>query len=64
VPSVELGVVIGKTGRDISEVNAMEHVAGYGEQQARGRTPVDAPRRDDWLLTRSDHTVCQRSPST
>jgi acylpyruvate hydrolase len=29
---VELGVIIGKTGRDIAAVNADEHVAGYGEQ--------------------------------
>lgn len=27
---VELGVVIGKTGRDISEEDAYSHVAGYG----------------------------------
>ncbi|KAH9048190.1 hypothetical protein EDB84DRAFT_1610035 [Lactarius hengduanensis] len=26
---VELGLVIGKTGRDISEANAEEHIAGY-----------------------------------
>lgn len=28
--AVELGVVIGKGGRDISEGNAEEHIAGYG----------------------------------
>lgn len=28
---VELGVVIGKGGRDISESQAMEHVAGYSK---------------------------------
>jgi hypothetical protein len=27
---VELGLVIGKGGRDISEANAEEHIAGYG----------------------------------
>jgi len=27
---VELGVVIGKTARDVSSANAMDHVAGYG----------------------------------
>jgi 2-keto-4-pentenoate hydratase/2-oxohepta-3-ene-1,7-dioic acid hydratase in catechol pathway len=27
---VELGVVIGKTGRDISQANAFEYIAGYG----------------------------------
>lgn len=26
---VELGLVIGKGGRDISEANAGEHIAGY-----------------------------------
>lgn len=30
VEVVELGLVIGKGGRDISEANADEHVAGYG----------------------------------
>ena len=30
VELVELGLVIGKGGRDISEANAQEHVAGYG----------------------------------
>ena len=30
VELVELGLVIGKGGRDISEANAEEHVAGYG----------------------------------
>jgi 2-keto-4-pentenoate hydratase/2-oxohepta-3-ene-1,7-dioic acid hydratase in catechol pathway len=29
--AVELGVVIGKGGRDISQANAESHVAGYGE---------------------------------
>lgn len=29
-PAVELGLVIGKGGRDISEGNAEEHIAGYG----------------------------------
>ena len=28
--AVELGLVIGKGGRDISEANAEEHIAGYG----------------------------------
>jgi hypothetical protein len=28
--AVELGVVVGKGGRDISEGNAEEHIAGYG----------------------------------
>jgi 2-keto-4-pentenoate hydratase/2-oxohepta-3-ene-1,7-dioic acid hydratase in catechol pathway len=28
--AVELGLVIGKGGRDISEANAEQHVAGYG----------------------------------
>ncbi len=28
---VELGVVIGKSGRDIPAAQAMSHVAGYGE---------------------------------
>jgi hypothetical protein len=28
--AVELGLVIGKGGRDISEGNAGEHIAGYG----------------------------------
>jgi acylpyruvate hydrolase len=27
---VELGLVIGQGGRDISEANAEEHIAGYG----------------------------------
>jgi hypothetical protein len=27
---VELGLVIGKRGRDISEANALSHIAGYG----------------------------------
>jgi hypothetical protein len=30
VLAVELGLVIGKGGRDISEGNAEEHIAGYG----------------------------------
>ena len=30
VELVELGLVIGKGGRDISEANAEGHVAGYG----------------------------------
>ena len=30
VDLVELGLVIGKGGRDISEANAQEHIAGYG----------------------------------
>ena len=30
VEPVELGLVIGKGGRDISEANAEEHIAGYG----------------------------------
>lgn len=29
--SVELGVVIGKGGRDIPEAHADSHIAGYGE---------------------------------
>ena len=28
---VELGLVIGKGGRDISQENADSHIAGYGE---------------------------------
>lgn len=28
-PTVELGVVIGKTGRDIAKSKAFDHVAGY-----------------------------------
>jgi hypothetical protein len=34
VLAVELGLVIGKGGRDISEGNAEEHIAGYGVYQA------------------------------
>jgi hypothetical protein len=30
VLAVELGLVIGKGGRNISEGNAEEHIAGYG----------------------------------
>jgi hypothetical protein len=30
ISAVELGLVIGKGGRDISEGNAEEHIAGYG----------------------------------
>ncbi|CAG8754680.1 6400_t:CDS:2, partial [Acaulospora colombiana] len=33
---VELGVIIGKTGRDIVAANAEEHIAGYGELSLEG----------------------------
>jgi len=37
--AVELGVVIGKRGRDISESQADSYVAGYGLLLWRGMTP-------------------------
>lgn len=38
--TVELGVVIGKTGRDISKADAESYIAGYSEFLLCGRTIV------------------------
>ncbi len=37
--AVELGVVIGKAGRNISEEQADSHIAGYGEQVLASSRP-------------------------
>lgn len=48
----EIGVVIGKTGSDISQADAMDHVAGYtivNDLSAR-----DYMSREDWPFLKSD----------
>lgn len=37
---VELGLVIGKGGRDIKEANADSHIAGYGGDPVTVSTPL------------------------
>jgi len=43
---VELGLVIGTPGRDISQADALNHIAGYGEPQAHlSDSSSHAPQR-------------------
>ena len=39
-PAVELGLVIGTPGRDISQAEALNHIAGYSERSSRSITPT------------------------
>ena len=48
VLKVELGLVIGKQGRDISEANAGEYIAGYGAYSHVG--PVNTSHEHEYHL--------------
>lgn len=58
---VELGVVIGRPGRDIAEADAMDHVLGYAcVNDVASREPrFDGER---WLVAKSHPTFCPVGP--
>jgi len=58
---VELGVVIGKTGKNISESNAMDHVIGYVlalDMTARNIQEELKQKRHPWCLAKGFDTSC------
>ncbi|AMV35824.1 fumarylacetoacetate hydrolase family protein [Planctomyces sp. SH-PL62] len=67
----ELGVVIGRTCRDVSESTALEHVAGYtvvndvSDRAFRpnpGRKPRERDKFFDWLHGKWHDTFCPMGP--
>jgi 2-keto-4-pentenoate hydratase/2-oxohepta-3-ene-1,7-dioic acid hydratase in catechol pathway len=65
----ELGVVIGRGGRDISEETAFKHIAGYtivNDVSARGPhhrpDAIAAPFAWDWLASKGGDTFCPTGP--
>jgi 2-keto-4-pentenoate hydratase/2-oxohepta-3-ene-1,7-dioic acid hydratase in catechol pathway len=68
---IELAVVIGKTGRDISEQDALDYVAGYTiandlsarDKMARGYEDMSSPFRWDWLKHKSFDGACPLGPA-
>lgn len=68
---VELAVIIGKTGRDISEKEALNHVAGYTvandlsarDKMARGYEDLSSPFKWDWLKHKSFDGACPMGPA-
>ena len=58
---VELGIIIGKTGTDISESNAMEHIGGYLlalDMTARDLQDFAKKNGHPWALAKSWNTSC------
>merc|ERR1712018_538080 len=58
---VELGVVIGKPGKNISEANSMDHVHGYVlalDMTARHIQEELKQKRHPWLLAKGFDTSC------
>jgi 2-keto-4-pentenoate hydratase/2-oxohepta-3-ene-1,7-dioic acid hydratase in catechol pathway len=65
----ELGVVIGRGGRDIPEAEAMDHVAGYtivNDISARGllalADPLVPAMGFDWIASKGRDTFCPTGP--
>ncbi len=66
----ELAVIIGKYGRDISEENALDHVAGYTiandlsarDLGVRAALPESNPFRHDWIAHKNWDGSCPLGP--
>ena len=61
----ELGVVIGKFGKDIPESEAMEYVAGYtiiNDVTARSMQKTDIEKGNPWFRSKSFDTFCPIGP--
>ncbi len=62
----EITIVIGKTGRNIPEVEAQEHVAGYtllNDVTARDLQDVDKKRGYPWTRAKNFDTFCPFGPT-
>ena len=59
---VELGVVIGKGGRDISEANAMKHVFGYMVINDVSAREVQRQHGNQWFKGKSLDGHCPMGP--
>ena len=68
---VELAVIIGKKGRDISEQDALSYVAGYTvandlsarDKMGRGYEDLTSPFKWDWLKHKSFDGACPMGPA-
>ena len=61
----ELGVVIGKLGKDIPESEAMEYIAGYtiiNDVTARSMQKTDIEKGNPWFRSKSFDTFCPMGP--
>ncbi|MBN2028771.1 fumarylacetoacetate hydrolase family protein [bacterium] len=61
----ELGLVIGKSARNVSESNAMDHVAGYtivNDVTARAMQKEDIDAGNPWFRSKSLDTFCPVGP--
>lgn len=61
----ELGIVIGKQGKDIPEEKAMDYVAGYtivNDVTARSIQKEDLAKSDPWFRSKSIDTFCPMGP--
>lgn len=62
---IELGVIISKDGKDISEADAMDYVAGYtiiNDISARKMQIDDLGKSHPWLRSKSYDTFCPVGP--
>ncbi len=62
---LELAVVIGKTAKNVSEEDAMDHVAGYtivNDVTARGMQLEDIKNGKPWTLSKGFDTFCPIGP--
>ena len=62
---IELGVIIAKEGKNISEADAMEYVAGYtiiNDVSARKMQIDDLEKAHPWLRSKSYDTFCPVGP--
>ncbi len=66
----ELGIVIGRRGRDVAATDAAEHVAGFtvlNDVSARGPHRRADPPHDafgyDWLASKAQDTFCPMGPA-
>lgn len=64
-PEIELGVVIGRKARFVSETEALDHVAGYtivNDVTARDVQRRDQERKWPWFRSKSFDTFCPMGP--
>lgn len=64
-PEIELGVIIGKTGRDIPKDAAWDHVAGYtivNDVTARDVQSAAKESHGPWFLAKNMDTFCPTGP--
>ena len=62
---IELAVVIGKSGKRISQAEAMKHVAGYtvlNDVTARAMQIKDIEEKKPWMRSKSFDTFCPLGP--